>query len=376
MSIEPALIEREFPVNRNWVFLNHAGVSSVPSRTVKAIAGFWEDVRDNGTGNWPKWTRKIEETRAATGRLIGAPPEDVAFVSRTTEGINIAAQGLDWRPGDNVILLGTEYPANIYPWMNLKKRGVETRWVQEEDGRYLLSSISAAIDSRTRVVTVSHVEFANGFRNDIRAIGGVCGEKGVLFFVDAIQSLGVFPVDVTEDHVDAVFGGAYKWLLGPTGLGFFYASPSLRDQMEVLYVGADSVVDAEDYLHYDLTLLPDAKRFEYGMLNKAGIIGFGASLSLFEEVGIPDIRARVKKNTDRLIQGLTNKGFTIHSPRENESWSGIVSVSREGTDPEELMKRLYRNRVVTVVRGGRLRLAPHFYNTEDQIDRVVELLGE
>ena len=175
--------------------------------------------------------------------------------------------------------------------------------------------------------------------------------------------------------MDAVFGGAYKWLLGPTGLGFFYASPRLRNHIDVLYVGADCVVDAEDYLHYDLALLPDARRFEYGILNKAGIIGFGASLSLFEEIGIPNVRKRVKEITDRLIQGLLEKGFTIHSPREDESWSGIVSVSKEGKEPTELLKRLYGNRVIAAVRGGRLRLAPHFHNAEEHIDRVVALLG-
>lgn len=375
MNIAPRVIEKEFPVNRNWVFANHAGVSPVPARTAKAVEEFWADVRDNGTGHWGEWTRRIELIRAETGKLIGAPAEDIALVSRTTEGINIAAQGLDWREGDNVVLLGTEYPANIYPWMNLEKRGVKVKWVKEEESRYLLSAVADAIDSRTRVVTVSHVEFASGFRNDIRSIGALCRSRGVLFFVDAIQSLGVFSVDVTEDTVDALFGGGHKWLLAPTGIAFFYTSKKLRDQLSVLYVGADSVMDAEDYLNYDLTLLPDSRRYEYGMLNKAGIIGFGASLALFNEIGIPNIRDRVKEVTDHLIESLKRKGFTIHSPREGESWSGIVSVSRPGTDPHEMAKHLAKNHVITAVRGGRLRISPHFYNFESQMDRVVDLVG-
>ncbi len=212
----------EFPVTRNYVYLDHAGVAPVSLRVKRAVEEFISDATESGAFNYTSWTKRVEEIRRKSAALIGAESEEVAFVRNTSHGISIVAQGLDWKEGDNLIVYEKEFPSNIYPWLNLKERGVEVRFISSPNERILIEDIEGLIDSRTRLITLSSVQFSSGFRVDLKSVGELCRRKGVLFFVDAIQSLGVVPMDVEEFHVDFLAADGHKWLLSPEGTGIFY----------------------------------------------------------------------------------------------------------------------------------------------------------
>jgi selenocysteine lyase/cysteine desulfurase len=317
----------------------------------------------------------LGQARKAVAEFVNASEDEVAFVSRTTEGVNIVAHGLDWDPGDNVVIPETEYPATVYPWMKLEDRGVETRWVPEREFRYSLEAVMDQVNDRTRALIVSSVEFASGYRFPLDELGAACRERNVLFLVDAMQGAGVFPVDVAKSRIDALFCGVHKWMLGPTGVAFFVCRRELMERLNVLYVGADSVVDAEDYLSYDLTLRDDAARFEYGMVNYAGIAAIHSAISLIDEAGPANIEQRVREITDHLCAGLRARGFRMHSPRGEGEWSGIVACTHPERPAADLYRDLLRENIITQVRGGMLRFSPTYYNTEQQIDKALAVLG-
>src|SRR5262249_43276910 len=242
-------------------------------------------------------------------------PLDVAFVKNTSEGVGFVAEGLPWRPGDNMVTAAEEYPANVYPWMNLQGRGVEVRRVASRGPRVELDDLRAAIDGRTRLVSLSFVEFASGFRNDLDAVGVLCRERGILFFVDAIQGLGVLPLDVGRTPVDFLAADGHKWMLGPEGAGLFFAR---RDRVELLHpvgVGWNSVVGALGFSPLDFRLKPYAGRWESGTLNVGGILALGASLELLQAAGVEAVAARVLELTDHLCEGAARAGLRVYSSR-------------------------------------------------------------
>ena len=213
----------QFPVTQKYIYLNHAGVSPLSLRARDAMQDFLNDAADNGGVNAASWTATVEACRHSAAQLINADPSEIAFMKNTTQGLIIAANGIDWHQCDNIVTTAVEFPANVYPWWSLKERyGVEMRMVQERRGQILTEEIEAAIDARTRVVTISHVEFASGFRNDIAAIGEICRKKGIWFVVDAIQSLGVIDLDVKACNIDILAADGHKWLLAPEGAAIFY----------------------------------------------------------------------------------------------------------------------------------------------------------
>src|SRR5262245_55751986 len=212
----------EMPVTRRWAFLDHAAVAPLSGRARRAMGEWAGDLAEHGVANEPRWLRRVEEVRGLAARLLNSDPLDVAFVKNTSEGIGIVAEGFPWRPGDNLVTAAEEYPANLYPWMNLAGRGVELRRVPSRGPRIEIDDLRAAIDARTRLVSLSTVEFASGFRNDLDVIGGLCRERGIAFFVDAIQGLGVFPLSVRHTSIDFLAADGHKWLLGPEGAGIFY----------------------------------------------------------------------------------------------------------------------------------------------------------
>ncbi|HID06194.1 MAG TPA: aminotransferase class V-fold PLP-dependent enzyme, partial [Armatimonadetes bacterium] len=306
--------------------------------------------------------------------LIHADVDEIAFVKNTTQGILIAANGIDWHSGDNCIITDMEFPANVYPWMALSRIGVETRFVKARNGRILVDDIEAAMDARTRVVSISWVEFSNGFRNDIERIGEVCYERGVLFVLDAIQGLGALDIDVKRARVDVLTADAHKWLLGPEGIGCFYCSRNALEQLITTNIGWKSVVGYNDYFTYDLTLLPNAQRFEEGSLNTVGIHGLNAAVSMLLEIGIPEIERRVLHLTNILIDGLIRKGYQITSSLESHERSAIVAFTSSKWSPQYLVSLLREHRIIACVRGNAVRLSPHFYNSEEEMDRVIDVL--
>ena len=367
----------EFPVTDTYAYMNHAGVAPLSNRVREAMIGFVQDATINGAVNVEAWVETAEICRSKAAQLINADASEIAFMKNTTQGILIAANGIDWKEGDNVVTTAVEFPANVYPWWSLKERfGVETRMVPEHEGRINLDDLVAAIDNKTRVLTISHVEFASGFRNDMRAIGEICKEHNIWFVVDAIQSLGVIEVDVKSCNIDILAADGHKWLLAPEGAAIFYCSNEKLDQLINTNVGWSSVVNPREFLDYDLTLKPDATRFEEGSYNTTGLYGLNAALDLLFEVGNATIEKRILELTSKLIDGLEEKGYQVKTPRDDVDRAGIVIFESNNHTPERIVELLQDQNIVTAGRGSGIRVSPHFYNTASEIDRLLEVLPD
>jgi selenocysteine lyase/cysteine desulfurase len=283
----------EFPVVKKYLYLDHAGVAPVSLRVKGAIERFLAESTEGGAFYYPQWAQRIVEIRRACARLINAGPDEIAFVKSTSHGLSIVAEGLDWKPGDNLLIYEKEFPSNIYPWMNLKRRGVSIKFIPSRGGRMLLADVERLIDSRTRLFAVSSVQFANGFRVDLERAGELCRRKGIFFCVDAIQSLGVIPLDVEKFHVDYLSADGHKWLLGPEGVGMFYCRRGLAERLAPPLIGWKCVQNEFDFDRADFCLKTDALRFEEGSMNLMGIFGLGAAIDLLFEIGIENIQDRV-----------------------------------------------------------------------------------
>lgn len=367
-------LRARFPITRRYNFQDHACVAPLSGPAAEALAAYAaalsESVHVDGA-----YYRTAEHVRQAAARLIGAHPDEVTFVRNTTEGLCYVANGLPWVTGDNIVSNTMEFPANVYPWMNLEQRGVLLRRVPEEDGRVPFDRLAAAIDKRTRVVAVSAVQWGNGFRMDLNRLGELCQEKGVLLCVDAIQALGVHPIDVRRMNIDFLAADGHKWLCGPEGCGLFYCRRELIGHLRPTELGYLCMKHDFDSGECRIDLRDDARRFDGGAYNLAGIAALGASLRLLLEVGIEEIQRRVKYLTDLLVEGLRQKGWTVHSPRTPSEWSGIVSFSSDKHDLAALRRHLLDEfKIVVSRRQGRLRASPHFYNSEDEIAQLVSAL--
>jgi len=370
-------LRREMPVTERWAFFDHAAVAPLTARAVKAMREWSEDLLANGHVNEPRWVARIEEVRKLAARLIGAEPLDVAFIKNTSEGVGIVAEGFPWRSGDNVVIAKEEYPANQYPWMNLRDRGVEVRAVASRpDGRLWIDDLVAAMDARTRVLSLSWVEFASGFRNDLDALGQLCRTKGIAFFVDAIQGLGVFPLDATHTPIDFLAADGHKWLLGPEGAGILWIRRDWIERLRPVDIGWNSVVGARDFGTIDFRLKPNAGRYESGSLNVAGIMALGGSLEWLLEIGVDKIAARVLELTDYLCRRVAERPTpTVYSSRRPSDQSGIVSFAYADPNEAGAKVRLCRgNGIVVNKRADRLRVSPHCYNSFEEIDRLVGYL--
>lgn len=371
----------EFPVLRDWHFFNHAAVSPIPHSAAQAIRRYAAQAEtqayiDSG------WYRDVEKLRELAGGLINAQKEEIAFVKNTSEGLATVANGLRWRRGDRVVTTSVEYPANIYPWMDLAERyGVELVKVSEQtsvDGRRrvpLERILEEAAHPNTRLVSLSHVEFASGQRHDLATIGASCRENGKLFCVDAIQSVGMVKVDVQAMKIDFLSADGHKWMLGPEGAGIFYCRRDLLGQVRPLVVGWLNVINAMQFGSYDFTLRSDSGRFESGSHNIPGLLALKASVELLGSAGIEAIEARIRLLTDRVVEAVSEKGYEVISPRGEGEWSGIVSFVSPRHDHEEIVRRLHQeHRIEIIQREGRLRCSPHFYNTEEQLEGLVNAL--
>jgi len=367
-------LRNEFPVTNKYVYFNHAAVSPLSRRVSRAMRDFIEDATLNGAVNSQSWHTNVEECRKLCARLINADSTEIAFMKNTTQGLIVAANGINWQNGDNVITVDVEFPANVYPWMNLAQFGVSTRMVKEQNGRIPLESIESMIDKRTKAIAISYVEFASGFRNDLKAIGEICRDKNLWFIVDAIQGLGALELDVKACNIDILACDGHKWIMGPEGAALFYCSKEKIEQLTNTNVGWRSVINSSNYLNYVLTLKPDARRFEEGGYNMVGLIGLKAALELLLEIGISKIEDRVMKITDLLINKLQSKGYRIVSSLMPKERSGIVSFASDKYSSAELCQLLRENNVIVSNRSNAVRVSPHFYNNEEENNILIELL--
>lgn len=369
--LDPTPYRSLFPITRRYTFLNHAGASALNTRSLEAMQTFNEQVAHTPISELLGTIGPtLRDLRQRFATLINAASiDEIVLMPNTATAINTAALGLPLRPGDNVLVLDGDYPANIYPWMNLAHRGVLTKIVPSCDGGLDLTLLARRIDARTRAVALSTVQFASGFRNDLVAAGQLCRERGIHLVVDGIQSLGALPLDVQAANIAMLGCGSQKWMLGPMGGGFLYVRRDLLDQLGPgPYVGAASVVSLYDFLDYNLTLLPTAERFNIGTQNIAALLGLHASVELIQEVGVARIAERVLGLADLAARDLQERGYRLACSTDPAHRSGIVIA--EVRAPEQTAARLSEAGIVCVARGKGVRLAPHFYNTEDEILRV------
>lgn len=366
-----------FPVTQNYIYLNHAAVCAVSTRVRDAMGALVDDVMRNGTANYAGWYQKYEQTRRGAARLVNAQPHEIAFMRNTSEAISTVANGIDWREGDSVVTCNVEFPANVYPWMRIQsERGIKMKMARERGGRIDADELLSLVDERTRVVTISWVQFSSGFRSDLARIGRFCRERDILFMVDVIQGLGGLELDVERDCVDAFAADAHKYLLGPEGIALLYVSDRVIRRVKPTVVGWTSVKDYENYLDYNLDYREGALRFECGSLNTAGVYGLGAAIDLFLEVGPERIEEYLLGLSDYLVGRLESKGYQVAGSRRQGETSAIVTCAHHEHSPEDLYKRLRSKNIITAPRVKRLRISPHFYNTRQEIDALIEALPD
>lgn len=364
-----------FPVTDRYIYLNHSAVCPLSTRVRDAMKGLIDDVTGNGSVNYSDWLRAYEHTRASAARLVNARPREIAFMRNTSDAISAVANGIDWREGDNVVTCNVEFPANIYPWMRLRtERGIKMKMAAERDGRIDAEELLSLVDDRTRVVAISWVQFASGFRSDLARIGRFCRDRGVIFCVDAIQGLGGLHLDVERDLVDAFAADAHKYLLGPEGVALFYVSDRVIDRIKPTVVGWTSVKDYERYLDYDLDYRDGALRFECGTLNTVGVYGLGAAIDLFLETGPKKIEEYLLGLSDYLAGRLESKGYEITGSRHPGETSAVVTCKHEKHSPGNLYRLLLAKNIITAPRVKRLRISPHFYNMREEVDALIDAL--
>lgn len=373
-GIDRASVEgyrQEFPIVKTGIYLDHAGVAPIPVRVIREVDRFLAEAAEKAVISYESWMERVEGVRALSARLVGAEKDEIAFIKNTSHGISIVTGGLDWKEGDNVLVFEKEFPSNIYPWLDLKRKGVEVRFIPLRDDRIRLDDIGNLMDRRTRLVSMSSVQSLNGFMINLKELGALCRRKGVLFFVDAIQSLGVIPMDVGEFGVDFLAADGHKWLLAPEGTGIFYCSMGRASELMPNLIGWKSVKRDYDFENIDFTLKDNALRFEEGSFNVMGIRALGAALDLLFEIGIENVGARVQDLGDLIMDEAGKRGFRLRTLRDRSERGGIVSFSGD-FDPVDLKKKLREANIVVNNRGGALRIAPHFYNTEEEIIKVFE----
>lgn len=363
------------PIAQRLAYFDHAAVAPLPSPTRESIKKWLDEATEQGDTVWSRWSDRLEQVRATAARLIGANPAEIGLIPNTTTGIGLVAEGFPWQASDNVVTLANEFPSNQYPWMNLASRGVETRRVPVDGGVVDLARIEAACDSRTRIVAISWVGYASGWRIDVPAVAELCRRRGCYFFLDAIQGLGVFPLDVQTCGVDFLAADGHKWMLGPEGAGILYVKQEHLDLLRPLNVGWNSVVQGNDYTKVELNLRPTAARYEGGSQNMVGFIGLGASLDLLTSLGVGPTSSPVADHilalTDYACERLAERGATFLAPRKGHHRSGIVTFILPGRDPHDIRRQLEAANIITRCRAGGVRLSPHGYNTRDEVDRLI-----
>lgn len=369
------LRDAEFPVARNWAYLDHAAVAPLPRRSATAIRAWADDQAENGAVDWPSWERKVEALRDGLAAWIRADRDEVAFVSSTTHGIGLVAEGFPWNEGDNVVVPAEEYPSNIYPWMNLASRGVAVRLVPTRDDRVWVEDLRDAMDARTRMLAVSHVEFASGFRNDLDALAELCRSRGIAFFVDAIQGLGPFEIDLARTPIDFLAADGHKWLLGPEGAGFLYVRRDWIERLRPLGVGWHSVVGSFNSPEVAFRLKPNAQRWEGGSFVMPGLQGLAASMSLLGEIGSRAVSERILDRAEAVREASASAGWKVLGSKRPADRSAIVAVAAEGVDPQAAVRALRSKGVVAACRRGRLRISPHIYTNDDDVQRLREALA-
>lgn len=369
-----------FPHSQNSIYLDHASIGPLSTRTSAALERHIAARSAGAVNTFMQDIVLAKEARASVTTLINAEsPDRIAFFMNTSDALNVVPAGLKWSVGDRILLNDLEFPSNVYPYLNLKKHGVEIDFLSTRDGEVTPDAVEQAItgsQGRIKLVSLSAVQFLSGFRADLAAIGEICKRNGVIFVVDAIQAAGAVPIDVRAMKIDVLACGAQKWLMSTTGLAFLYITEELQNRIEQATLGWISVEKPWDFFKYDQALNASATRYENGTLNFPGIIALGASVRLFLEIGIENIQTHVLNLTSQLMVGLRdNRAFSHVTDFPEEHRAGIVSATlARPASGDALLEQLLREKIVVSLREGRLRFAPHCYNTSDEITETLDVI--
>ena len=373
------LRRHEFPVTRDKIFLAHAGDCPLPRRVAEAVA---EYARESTTGDQEKFVYPaiLEQGRKVGAQLLKCQPEEVAFVGPTSLALSFIASGLKLRKGDNILIYFDDYPSNVYPWMALADQGVEVRLMNTRGfGMIRAKDVMGQVDENTRLVALASCHFISGYRLDIAAVGKYLHERNILFCLDAIQTVGAFPT--TVEHVDLLAADAHKWLLGPCGAGIMYVRQAVQELITPPIYGWNNVRCPNFVAQEQIVFRTGAQKYEAGTHNLLGIVGLVTAMGMLVEVGVENIARELQRKRARLVPALQAKGCAVlHPDAPPEAASGIVSFSRPGEDLADLHQKLLDNNIYTSLRVDRagqkyIRLSPHFYNTDAELDRVLELIG-
>jgi len=360
----------QFPVRKRLTYLNHASVAPLCRPAAEAMQRLAADALEFGSFHYDEWLACYEGVRTAAARLMGASRDEIALVKNTSEGISTVAMGLDWRVGDKIVAFREEFPSNYLPWVRLEENGVRLEWLSCFDP---LDRIEQAARG-ARLLAISFVQYLSGYRANLEAIGEICSRNRCIFLVDAIQGLGAFPVDVRKAGVHALAADGHKWLLGPEGCGILFISKELQDSVRPVEFGWTNVAKYQDYSSRDLALRQDAGRFECGTLNTIGCYGLRASLEFLLDVGLGEISPVVQKLGNAVAEGAKGKGYEVLGSRSQSTGAGIVSFRKPGVESLDVVEKLKAAGIVVSLRQGWVRVSPHFYISEDDVARMVELL--
>jgi len=365
-------IRTEFPELADIVYLNTGAISLIPLRSREALVSSIKDREYTGEKRTKIRNGRERQTRKYIGQLINAPYEDVCLVSNTSEGLNIIAQGLDLNEGENVVIVKHGFPGNTVAWLNLEKKGVTVKIVDSDYGEDATAKILAAVDEATRVLSISFVEWIDGFKYDLDRIGKFCHEKEVVFVVDSIQGVGAMKMDVQSSKISFLSNGGFKWLLSPNGTGFIYVGKNILPKIDMKYLGYLSLVKNPMEFDYDLTLKDGAKKFRLGSISDNGIAAMEMSLDLILELGIERIQSHILELIQYASGGIKSKGYDLLGNFPEENRSGILSFG--GNDIADVYQRLIDRNIIVSFRKNWIRVSPHFYNTREDIDRMLEWL--
>lgn len=370
-----AAYRKEFPVCRNLVYLNHAGVSPASTRVREAVNQWLDEHVEQAVLAEPGWLDTGEACRERFAKLIGASADEIAFVRNTSNGLALVAEGIDWKEGDRVaVATELEYPSNVYVWQHLADRGVVVDTVSAPEGTVTAEAVEAVLQPRTRLVAVSSAQYSTGAVTDLESIGALCRKHGLLFCVDGIQTVGALPTDVKKMGAHFLSADSHKWLLGLHGIGALYVSKEIIDQVRPVLVGWKSTIDGWNFDRAQFDLLPDARKFEEGSQPFAMITGFHAALELIEEIGISTISRHINGLIEHLARGLTDLGAEVFpSPAERHH---ILTFNHPKLDGAELLKKMSKQNFVFSRRRGRLRVSPHLYNTIEEMDRFLSAVKD
>lgn len=369
-------IRKSFPhIKQGKIYFNHAAIGPLSISVTNKLEEF---IRQRSEGSIDVYDIFLEAQKSAKeklGKILNVEPARVSLAENVSSALSIVAQGLKWKAGDRIILNDMEFPSNVYPFLNLKKEGVEVDFVKSTDGKILFDDIEKFVTARTKLISISLVQFVSGFRADIEMIGELCKQKGIIFCIDGIQGIGAINTDIKKYNADFIAGGSQKWLMGLQGASFFYISKSLQDKITPKIVGWTSVAKPWELLNYDLTFREGADRFQNGTMNAIGVYAMNETLNLFESVGMENIEEHVLSNSEYFINELINIGVKpILAGAERKNLSGIVTFSHQKA--ELVFDELKQRNIVCAMREGKIRLSPHFYNTKEEIEFVVSELRQ